>query len=131
MANETTTSETSSFWQNAQQYVQTEKREIAAFVKGLIDQKKAFQEGKFNSRSWVKESPTGGFDVKLGKIPTKFGFAKKEQVIKFLEDAANAAKQDNEFIAEIEKAYGTPLGEEPVKRRGRKSKAAGPRVGNG
>ncbi|MDW9768599.1 hypothetical protein [Sinorhizobium meliloti] len=120
MANDTTSSGKASFWQDAQKYVKTEKKEIAAFLNGLSEQKKAFQQGKSNARSWVKEAKTGGFNVKLGKIPTTFEFPTKEQVVKFLDDAENAAKEDAEFIAEIEKAYG-----EPTKpRRGRPAKTA-------
>ncbi|MFD1326762.1 hypothetical protein [Mycoplana ramosa] len=110
------------FLKFAEKYAVKENKAVEAFRSALTKQSEAFEKGEVNRRSWVK--PDGSsFVVKLGKLDGTYVIPTKQEVTAFLTGAANASRDDSEFIALIESVYGEPLGEEPKPRRGRKPKA--------
>lgn len=94
---------------------------VAAFVAAALKQKKAFENGESNRRSWVKEE-VNGYYVKLGKLDKTYLITEKDDVSDFLHRAVVAAQSEGDFMALVKAAYGS--GEEQPKKRGRKSKAA-------
>lgn len=112
------------FLKFAEKYAVKESKAVEAFRSALAKQSEAFEKGEVNRRSWVKQDGSS-FVVKLGKLDGTYSIPSKEEVTAFLTAAANGTRDDNEFIAVIEAAYGEPLGEEPApkKRPGRKPRA--------
>jgi hypothetical protein len=94
---------------------------VKTFLIAIIRQKDALQKGELTRRSWVK--PEGaGFVVQIGKLKRSYKVAKTDDVHALLDDFAADARDDEELIAEIEAAYGTPLGEEPAIKKPRKAR---------
>jgi hypothetical protein len=112
----------SSFLEYSKGYEVKENAAVSAFVAATIRQKKAFETGESNRRSWVREE-VNGYYIKLGKLAKTYLVTEKNDVSDFLHRAAVAAQSEPEFQAQIEAAYGKPVEEAPVKRRGRKPKA--------
>lgn len=97
---------------------------ISTFLLGLKKQIEAVNLDQLNRRSWVKEDDAG-FTVKLGKLEDEFRFDDRGSVLVFLEDVKRAVKDDADFCAKLEQAYGNNgvSGETKI-RRPRKSKNA-------
>lgn len=100
-------------------YIQKTNPAVDAFMADVEKIRKAIDKDAVSGRSPVRmEGNVYKFDL-LGE---RLGIDGKEQALNVLKKLATAAHDENDadFRALIEKAYGTPLGEEPVKRRGRR-----------
>jgi len=115
----------SSFLEFASKFEIVKNEAVEAFLAALNKQKDDFKKETFTRRSWVK--PDGsGYTVKLGKLGKEYYLRDPGEVTTFLDRAAEAAREDAEFKALVEAAYGGGLAveEEPKPRRGRKPKNA-------
>lgn len=115
----------SSFLEFASKYEIVKNEAVEAFLSALEKQIDAIDDEVFNRRSWVKKDGNG-YRVKLGKLKKEYYLQGLPEVTEFLNKAASAAREDAEFTALIEAAYGGGLAveEEPKPRRGRKPKNA-------
>lgn len=95
---------------------------VESFLKALNGQIDALKKGNLNRRSWLK--PDGhGYMIKLGKLDDEYQVTSKEEAIDVLSLVADNARSDAEFIALIEKAYGSASAETVKTRKPRKPKA--------
>jgi hypothetical protein len=104
-------------------YIQKTNPSVDAFMADAEKIRKAIDKDAVSGRSPVRlDGTVYKFDL-LGETLAIDG---KEQALNVLKKLQAAAHDENDadYRALIEKTYGTPLGEEPVKRRGRKPKAA-------
>ncbi|AYD00928.1 hypothetical protein [Neorhizobium sp. NCHU2750] len=108
------------FYELANRYKRVENPVLDSFKASLKRQIEAFNNGTFNTRSWVKQDGTG-YTVTLGKLPDSYELFDKEQVVEFLLSALTAAQTNADFQADVAKAYGEPVVE--PKKRGRRKAA--------
>ncbi|MDX1114777.1 hypothetical protein GOL31_23530 [Sinorhizobium medicae] len=93
-------------------YIQKTNPAVDAFMADVEKIRKAIDKDAVSGRSPVRmEGNVYKFDL-LGE---RLGIDGKEQALNVLKKLASAAydESDSDFRALIEKAYGTPLGEEP------------------
>lgn len=115
----------STFLEFAKQFEVVRNEAVEAFVSAAIKQMEAVEKGSFTRRSWAKPDKDG-YTLKLGKLEKLYQLSGKNEVIQFLSSAVAAARNEPEFKALIEAAYGGGSAEEeaPKPRRGRKPKNA-------
>lgn len=112
------------FLEYSKSYEVKENEAVNIFLTALLKQKKAFELGEVNRRSWVKEE-NGGFHIKLGKLAKTYRVETEADVKDFLHRAALGARTEPDFKALIEEAYGfSDAVAETKPKRGRKPKNA-------
>ncbi|WP_143240699.1 hypothetical protein [Agrobacterium sp. YIC 4121] len=112
------------FLEYSKSYEVKENEAVNTFLTALLKQKKAFELGEVNRRSWVKEE-NGGFHIKLGKLAKTYRVETEADVKDFLHRAAVGAQTEADFKALVEEAYGSSDAvEENKPKRGRKPKNA-------
>lgn len=95
---------------------------VESFLKSLNKQIAALRADSLNRRSWLTAEGSG-YMIKLGKLDGEYQAKTKDQALEILVMVADHARNDDEFKAAIEKAYGGASGEPVKARKPRKPKS--------